>query len=83
MKSRLSPCLAALLLLAGTGAAVASTTQMGLRAIHNWTTADRCASEAQKAHPEFTASENAKRDAALNRCLERHNLPARAPLPSQ
>jgi hypothetical protein len=80
MKERLSLWLAALLLIAGTGTAFAANTQMGLKALNNWKTADRCASEAQRAHPAFTAAENAKRDAALNRCLERHNLPARDPL---
>jgi hypothetical protein len=71
--------LAALLFFAGTTTA-AALTQMGQQAIRNWKIADRCAAEAQKEHPDFSAAENAKRDEALNRCLEEHNLPARAPL---
>ncbi len=80
MKVLLSFCFAALLFFAGTLRAPASNTQMGLRAINNWDVADRCASEAQKEHPDFSAAANAARDAALNRCLEEHNLPTRAPL---
>lgn len=82
MRNRLSPCLAALLLVFGTSTAFAAMTRMGQREINNWKTADRCATKAQAAHPEFTAAENAKRNAALNRCLEEHNLPARTFLPS-
>jgi hypothetical protein len=70
--------LAALLFFAGTAAAAANT-QLGTQAMRNWKVGDDCAAEAQKEHPNFTAAENAKRDEALNRCLESHNLPARMP----
>ncbi len=77
MKALLRLCLLALLFSAGTAAA----TQLGVNAINNWKTADLCAAQAQKAHPDFTAVENAKREEALNRCLESHNLPPRTSSP--
>lgn len=40
-----------------------------------WAASDRCAAQAQKQFPDFTAESNAKRDAALKRCLATNNLP--------
>jgi hypothetical protein len=59
--------------------AEASTVQ-GNVVIQNWKRADLCARQAQTAHPAFTAAENAERQAALDRCLEKNNLPPRQPL---
>ena len=42
-----------------------------------WKSMDKCAIEAQRAFPEFTAESNAKRDAKLKECLAGQNLPPR------
>jgi hypothetical protein len=42
-----------------------------------WKSMDKCAIEAQRAFPEFTAEANAKRDAKLKECLAIQNLPPR------
>ena len=42
-----------------------------------WQSMDKCAIEAQRAFPEFTAESNAKRDAKLKECLASQNLPPR------
>ena len=38
---------------------------------------DKCAVQAQRAFPDFTAESNAKRDAKLKECLAGQNLPPR------
>ena len=38
---------------------------------------DKCANQAQRAFPDFTAKSNAKRDAKLKECLAGQNLPPR------
>jgi hypothetical protein len=58
----------------------ASETQQGLIVVKKWATMDKCAKQAQAAFPDFTAADNAKRDARLQACLEGQNLPTRAPL---
>lgn len=70
--------LAAALLLFGAGAAQAS--QQGVEVMKSWKEMDVCARKAQAAYPDYTAESNAKRDAALKRCLAAHNLPPRQPL---
>ena len=42
---------------------------------------DKCAVEAQRAFPDFTAKANAKRDAKLKDCLAGQNLPPREAAP--
>jgi hypothetical protein len=42
-----------------------------------WQSMDKCAIEAQRLFPEFTAEANAKRDAKLKECLATQNLPPR------
>jgi hypothetical protein len=42
-----------------------------------WQAMDKCAIEAQRAFPEFTAEAIAKRDAKLQQCLASQNLPPR------
>jgi hypothetical protein len=74
------PLAAALTLVAGTAAA----TQQAITAEARWKVMDVCAKQAQAAFPDFTADSNAKRDAALNQCLESNNLPPRQPeMPAQ
>ena len=72
--------LAFVLLLALVVPAAAQQTQQGLAAIKRWTAMDKCAKQAQAAFPDFTAADNAQRDARLEACLEGQNLPSRAPL---
>ena len=64
----------ALTLLAG---AAQAGTRQGNIVIGKWKQMDVCARQAQTAHPDFTAEENAKREAELKRCLEGRNLPPR------
>jgi len=61
------------------GAAWAS--QQGLVVMKNWKTMDQCASEAQRAFPDYTAESNAKRAAKEKECLAGKNLPPREPEP--
>jgi len=68
--------LAALLLLTGT----AEASQQGQVAIGHWKAADKCAKQAQAAYPDYSAEANAKRDAALQNCLNGSNLAPRQPL---
>ena len=42
-----------------------------------WKSMDKCAIEAQRAFPDFTAESNAKRDTKLKECLAGQNLPPR------
>jgi hypothetical protein len=70
------PLAAVLLLLTGT----AEATQQGQAAIGYWTAADKCAKQAQAAYPDYSAEANAKRDAALQNCLNGSNLAPRQPL---
>ena len=57
----------------------AGATGQGEAAIRKWKTMDNCASQAQRQFPDFTADSNAKRQAALQNCLNTNNLPPRAP----
>lgn len=48
--------------------------------LHQWAGADRCAQQAQKQFPDYTAESNAKRDNAMKQCLANGNLPPRGDL---
>ncbi len=72
--------LAIVLLLALVVPAAATQTQQGLIVVKRWAAMDNCAKQAQAAFPDFTAADNAKREARLQACLEGQNLPSRAPL---
>lgn len=67
---------AALVLAAGS----AQATVQGTTALLRWKVMDNCAKQAQKAFPDYSAVSNAKRDAALQSCLNANNLPPREPL---
>jgi hypothetical protein len=71
------PAAAALLLVAG---AASAATQQGVSAVAKWKVMDNCTKQAQAAFPDFTADAEAKREAALQQCLEAGNLPPRQPL---
>jgi hypothetical protein len=77
MKQTVLWLLTALALWIGTAEAA---TQQGTGAILKWKTMDKCAKQAQTAFPDFTVDSNAKRDAALQNCLNANNLPPREPL---
>ena len=77
MKQTILSLLAALALAIGTAEAA---TQQGTTAMTKWKTMDKCAKQAQTAYPDFNADSNAKRDAALQNCLNANNLPPREPL---
>ena len=77
MKQTFLLLLTALALWIGTAEAA---TQQGTSAILKWKTMDKCAKQAQAAFPDFSADSNAKRDAALQNCLNANNLPPREPL---
>jgi hypothetical protein len=79
---RFNRFLTAVALLALTATA-ASASQQGLVVTRQWHAMDLCAKQAQAAFPDFTADANAKRDAALQRCLAGQNLPPREPLAPQ
>lgn len=74
--NRLAFPLAASFVLAAAGA---GATQQGQTALRGWKQMDVCAKQAQTAYPEFSAESNAKRDAALQECLNAHSLPPRQP----
>ncbi len=58
-------------------AAAHATSGQGTIAMKKWQSMDKCAVEAQRAFPDFTAESNAKRDMKLKACLEGQNLPPR------
>lgn len=58
----------------------ARATVQGTVALQKWKVMDKCAKQAQQAFPDFSAASNAKRDAALQNCLNANNLPPREPL---
>jgi hypothetical protein len=61
-----------------------ATGAQGQIAIGKWKSMDKCAAEAQRAYPDFTAESNAQRDAKLKECLAGQNLPPRGtPPPSR
>ena len=60
-------------------AGAAQATVQGTTALLKWKTMDNCAKQAQQAFPDFSAASNAKRDAALQNCLNANNLPPREP----
>jgi hypothetical protein len=64
----------------GLSAGAARATGQGNDAINKWKSMDKCARQAQLAYPDFTPDSNAKRDAALQNCLNAGNLPPREPL---
>jgi len=64
------------------GAAFA-VTQYGQQMLRNWAQADRCAAQATKQFPDYTADALAKRDQALQECLSNSVLPPRTPLEPQ
>ena len=64
----------------GLCASAAHATQAGQTAMQNWAAMDQCERNAQAAFPDYSAEALAKRDAALNECLERKSLPPRTPL---
>jgi hypothetical protein len=53
----------------------------GKTVVGRWKSMDKCAAEAQRAYPDFTAEANAKRDAKLRDCLAGQNLPPREAAP--
>jgi len=53
----------------------------GTVVVGKWKSMDKCANEAQRAYPDFTAEANAKRDAKLRDCLAGQNLPPREAAP--
>ncbi len=58
-------------------AAAHATSGQGTLVMKKWQSMDKCAVEAQRAFPDFTAESNAKRDAKLKDCLASQNLPPR------
>ena len=58
-------------------AAAHATSGQGTIAMKKWQSMDKCAAEAQRAFPDFTAESNAKRDTKLKECLAGQNLPPR------
>lgn len=62
-------------------AAAHAASAYGKVAIDRWQSMDRCAAEAQRAFPDFTAESNARRDAKLKECLAGQNLPPREAAP--
>jgi hypothetical protein len=70
-------CAAALAL---TATAARAASAQATQVMHSWKTMDNCAHQAQVAFPDFSAESNAKRDAALQNCLNANRLPPRAPV---
>jgi hypothetical protein len=62
-------------------AAAHALTSNAVTAMGRWKSMDKCAIEAQRAFPDFTAEANAKRDARLKECLAGQNLPPREGAP--
>jgi hypothetical protein len=59
-------------------AAMASA--QGLQVMRKWQQADKCAAQAHAAFPDYNPQANAKRDAMLEDCLNRQDLPPRQDL---
>jgi hypothetical protein len=59
---------------------VAMATGQGITMMNNWKSSDRCAANAVKAFPDYTAESLAKRDARMKECLANGNLPPRGEL---
>jgi hypothetical protein len=59
--------------------AACAVSLQGTVVVGRWKSMDKCAAEAQRAYPDFTAEANAKRDAKLRDCLAGQNLPPREP----
>jgi hypothetical protein len=59
-----------------------ATSGQGLIAMQRWKAMDTCATDAQRAFPDFTPESNARRDANLKDCLARKNLPPREAAPA-
>jgi hypothetical protein len=57
----------------------AQATQPGRSVLTNWKVMDVCTRQAQTAYPDYNADSNAKRDEALNQCLNANMLPPRQP----
>jgi len=70
----------AIVLLLALVAPTQAQTQQGVVVMKKWQAADKCARQAQTMYPDFTAVDQAKRNAQLRTCLESENLPPRAPL---
>jgi hypothetical protein len=60
--------------------AAAMASQQGLQVMKKWQQADKCAAQAHTAFPDYNPQSNAKRDAALEECLDRQDLPPREDL---
>jgi len=54
--------------------------QYGNQMMRYWGISDKCAAQAQKAYPDYTAESNAKRDAQMKNCLAGGSLPPRGDL---
>jgi muramoyltetrapeptide carboxypeptidase LdcA involved in peptidoglycan recycling len=73
--------IAAALLLPAVANAV---TQQGIQTLRRWGLSDKCAQQAQRQFPDYTAEAQAKRNLALQQCLANQNLPPRElPTPQQ
>jgi len=71
--------LAALVMVLAMPVAALAVTAQGQQMMRNWATSDRCAAQAQKNFPDYTAESLAKRDQALKQCLAGSFLAPRAP----
>jgi hypothetical protein len=65
----------AVLLLAALAPVTGRASQQGTVVIKKWGSADKCAEQALKAFPDYTAEALAKRDAKYKQCLASGNLP--------
>jgi hypothetical protein len=52
-------------------------TQQGTGVLKKWAASDKCAEQALKAFPDYTAEALAKRDTRYKQCLASQNLPPR------
>jgi hypothetical protein len=65
-------------------AAVHAATLQGEQTMKRWAISDKCAQQAQRRFPDYTAEAQAKRNQAYEQCLDSQNLPPRdLPAPGQ
>jgi hypothetical protein len=54
-----------------------AVTQQGTQTMKNWAVSDKCAQQAQRRFPDYTAESQARRNELMQQCLGQQNLPPR------
>jgi len=54
-----------------------AVTQQGVQTMRKWALSDKCAQQAQRKFPDYTAEAQARRNEMMQQCLGQQNLPPR------